>query len=272
MIEMKWEFPDWYGEVVKNTQRINMAIAASMQTNRALMFDAEGAHNGHDPWAPLKMRDGMILSDRGVLRRSIGPMTDGRNPAKNEGSIVDVQGDMITIGTRIGYARLMNDGTTKMPGGVLKAVNAKALKIPVHGAIKKGVADTKARLEQMSSDEEDTQEFEDLNEKLLDLKQQKEDAYSNADFKRYMTSMRKLANHHLKHSPAKGRRMHKVLNEMAKRNLGGKTKSQLGNERFIFRRSVKIPARDFETWNDTDQIELQTVMANLIVEILNGKN
>lgn len=177
MIEIKFQMPDLYGELMKRKPEIDLAMAAAMQANRGMLFDSEGKYNGREGWAPLKWRSGMILSKRGVLRKSIAPpgMT-GR--AGNDG-IVEFNNETVTIGTRLGYARMMNDGTVKMPGGVLRPVKAKALKIPAPG------------------------------------------------------------------------------------NKKGK---------FIFRKSVKIPARPFDDWTQQDEDELLLVLTEKVAQVLNGSS
>ena len=88
---------------------------------------------------------------------------------------------------------MMNDGTTKMPGGVLRAVNAQALKIPLPSG-----------------------------KSATDLTKE----------------LRKSAN-------------------------GDKDK-------FIFRKSVKIPARPFDDWTLEDEAELSEALRNKLIEVLNG--
>lgn len=126
-IEMK--FPLWKQAVTAKQGEIAQAIAAAMQTNRAMLFDTEGAYNGHPPWAPLKFRNGQILSDTGTLRKSIGPFARSGKPVSNPNGIVRYAGSavdpMVTIGTTLIYAALMNNG------GVVRPVGAKALAIPL---------------------------------------------------------------------------------------------------------------------------------------------
>ena len=108
-----------------------LLLAATMQTHRAMMFDKDGADTGKAAWAPLKFRKGRPLQDSGTLRKSMAPQNDGIRPGQGTDGIVKIMGNEVTIGTSIAYAGMMNDGTTKMPGGVLKPVNAQALKIPL---------------------------------------------------------------------------------------------------------------------------------------------
>lgn len=177
MIEIKFQMPDLYAELKKRKREIDLAMAAAMQANRGMLFDTEGKYNGRPGWAPLKWRVGMILSKRGTLRKSLSP-PNPMGKAGNDG-IVEFAEETVTIGTRLGYARMMNDGTVKMPGGVLRPVKAKALKIPAPFG-KKG--------------------------------------------------------------------------------------------KFIFRKSVKIPARPFDDWTDQDEDELLLVLTEKIAQVLNGSS
>jgi phage gpG-like protein len=128
-LSIRFKFPDWKGELAKAEDEINLFIAAQIQFNRGMLFDSEGRYNGRPGWAPLKFRKGKILQDRGTLRRSLAPM-NGSGAAGPNG-VVRFESSAIVIGTTLIYARLMNDGTTKMPGGRMVPVNAKALKIPL---------------------------------------------------------------------------------------------------------------------------------------------
>src|SRR5260221_14110145 len=103
-----------------------MVLAASMQTNRAMMFDKDGADNGKVKWKPLDtyFRSGRPLQDRGTLRQSMGPTNDGIRPGMGPSGIMQINGPEVVIGTSLLYAGMMNDGTTKLPGGVLKPHHA----------------------------------------------------------------------------------------------------------------------------------------------------
>jgi phage gpG-like protein len=127
-IKLEFKVPRW-DQIFKKSQRdIMLLLAASMQTNRAHMFDAEGADNGKPKWAPLKFRQGMILSDRGTLRQSMGPQNNGKAPTMRADNIVRFEANKASIGTKLAYARMMNDGTASMPDGVLRPVRAQALR------------------------------------------------------------------------------------------------------------------------------------------------
>lgn len=133
MIQIGMEVPD-LAQIFKESQReILLVLAASMQTNRAMMFDKDGADNGKPRWAPLVLRIGRPLQKTGTLRKSMAPQNDGIRPGRGPDSIVREVANTVTIGTTLLYAGMMNDGTTKMSGGVLRPVRAKALKIPLDG-------------------------------------------------------------------------------------------------------------------------------------------
>lgn len=130
-VSIEVNMPDLESKFQGFTRELYLFIAAQIQTNRGFMFAKEGAHNSHPKWNPLVFRKGMILSNKGTLRKSIAP-TPARGQPGNDG-VVRISGEKVTVGTNLFYAKLMNDGTTKMPGGVLTATKAKALKIPVPG-------------------------------------------------------------------------------------------------------------------------------------------
>ena len=129
MLEIEFKFPDWAAQLKAAEGEINLFIAAQIQFNRGMLFDQEGGYNGHPKWKSLAFRNGQILSNRGALRQSIAPFNPNGTPGPD--GTVTVAGDVISIGTTLAYARLMNDGTANMPGGVLRPKNAKALKIPL---------------------------------------------------------------------------------------------------------------------------------------------
>lgn len=193
MVKIEFQFPNLKEKLLSHRRDIELVIAASMQTNRGELFDKEGAHNGHPGWAPLAFRSVMILSKRGTLRKSIGPQNAMGQPGP--GGIVEIQENMVTIGTKLAYARLMNDGTTKLPGGVLRPVNAKALKIPIPEG--------------------------------------------------------------------------KAANETAK-GIRKANRAKGKDPGFIFRKSVRIPARPFDQLNAKDAEEIEATVSAKIMEILNG--
>lgn len=133
MISISLKFPDLAGKLERHQKEIDLFIAATMQTNRGMLFDAEGAANGHKKWAPLKSRDGMILSKTGKLRQSLAPSGASGRPGTD--GIVRFTGNKITIGTRVAYAKMMNYGTAGLPGGVLVPKNSKVLRFKMYGVV-----------------------------------------------------------------------------------------------------------------------------------------
>lgn len=126
--------PDW-GRLARELQpEANNLVAATLQTQRAMIFDSGGRYNGRPGWEPLKFRSGQILKDTGTLSKSMGPQNTGMVPSKGVNSIVRFQGNLVTIGTTLGYAPMMNWGTTGLPGGVLRAkAPGGVLAIPLPG-------------------------------------------------------------------------------------------------------------------------------------------
>lgn len=133
-IRMELQFPNLAAKFQAAQDKIRSEVVVAMQFNRGMLFDSEGSYNGHTAWAPLVMRAGQILSNRGVLKKSLAPGTS--NGTAGEGGYVKNTGDVITIGTDVASASLMNWGTTRMPGGVLRPVRAKALMIPLPAGAK----------------------------------------------------------------------------------------------------------------------------------------
>jgi len=197
--EIDFKFPDLYGVFKAAEEEINLFIAAQIQTNRGMLFDQEGQFNGHDKWAPLRLRVGQALSDRGVLRKSIAPANPTGTPGPE--GYVRFSSDVIIVGSQLIYASMMNDGTTKMPGGVLRPKNAKALKIPLPAG--KNATD-------------------------------------------YAKALRKTA---------------KTVSYEA---ADGVMKKQ----KVIFRKFVRIPARNFTDWNEQDASELNEALSVKLVEIM----
>jgi phage gpG-like protein len=122
--EAKFEFPDLIRRFDSSWDRIQRAIAATVQTQIGLRFDAEGAHNGHEKWAPLKLRQGQILSRTGALRKSIAP--SGSGGKAGAGGFVRSSGiarEMtVEVGSSLAYASVQNSGA------IIRPVKAKALR------------------------------------------------------------------------------------------------------------------------------------------------
>ncbi len=131
MVKLQFTFPRLEKRFKDRQRDIMLVLAASMQTNRSMMFDKDGADNGKDQWEKLKWRSGRPLQKTGVLRKSMAPRNDGIVPGAEKSSVLNVSGRTVEIGTNLLSARMMNDGTSKMAGGVLRPVKAKALKFPI---------------------------------------------------------------------------------------------------------------------------------------------
>lgn len=260
-IEIEFKFPDWVEKVGRNTERINLFIAAQVQTNRGLLFDSEGSHNGHSKWAPLRFRQGQILSQRGTLRKSIAPSKANGTPGPD--GIVQFAGDTITVGTKLLYARMMNDGTEKLPGGVLRPKNAKVLRIPLpqgksaNEHARKLSTGTAEKVISRARDGVATIEQR-INATRARFSKTKSDSGSRA-----MAIQERLD----KQLDAKHKAQAKVEKAEARRNKILAT--GVGGDKFIFRKWVKIPARNFDEWNQQDQQEIDGALLNLIAGILN---
>lgn len=125
-IDIKCVFPQLVGKFAKARGEVMLFAAAQLQTNRGLLFDAQGARNGGKRWPKPLFRNGMTLASRGTLRKSLG--VDGH---VGPGGVLRLTGSKIIIGSQLIYASMMNWGTTKLPGGVLRAKTGKMLRIPV---------------------------------------------------------------------------------------------------------------------------------------------
>ena len=123
-VKYNFSYTDMHKLFVDNYERTMLLVAAVLQTQRAMIFDAEGAYNGRERWKPLKFRQGKILSDRGGLRGSIAPRNNGVTPTVGANTILDVRQNRITIGSSLIYAKIHDEG------GVIKA-KGKALAIPL---------------------------------------------------------------------------------------------------------------------------------------------
>lgn len=131
-IEIKFEFPNLLGALNAALPRIERVIASTIQTNVGLRFDNEGAHNGHEKWAPIR-RQGQILSKTGTLRRSYAP--PGADGKPGPGGFVNMSGDitnaLVEVGSKIAYAGIHDrGGVIKWPG--TNNGFGRKIKIPAH--------------------------------------------------------------------------------------------------------------------------------------------
>ena len=110
--EIQLEFPQLKEKSKEIQKTIPRLIAATLQTQRAQIFDSEGKYNGRPGWLPLKYRKGQILNKSGVLAQSIGPNNDGEIPGHAKGSIVRLAANIVTIGTNIKYAEIHDQGAS----------------------------------------------------------------------------------------------------------------------------------------------------------------
>lgn len=113
IISAEFKFPPWAKQLEKHYRELMLGVAATIQTNRGMLFDQEGAYNGHKRWQPLKFRKGQILSDTGTMRRSISPTIP--NGYAGPGGVVKISGDVVTVGTTIKYAPVHNYGAVIYP-------------------------------------------------------------------------------------------------------------------------------------------------------------
>lgn len=117
-IVIRNQFPDLIKKFDDSYERITTVIAATVQTQVGLRFDAEGAHNGHPKWEPLKMRRGQILSLSGTLRKSISPPGAKGEGGPNGGFVRShgVVTDMVVeVGTQLIYASVQDKGAIITP-------------------------------------------------------------------------------------------------------------------------------------------------------------
>jgi phage gpG-like protein len=111
ILDLSFDFPNWPKELRAKLPEIQNAVLATIQTNRGLLFDSEGAANGHGRWKDIKYREGRILQLTGNLRRSLAPRNaKGTVPP---GGTVKWNRDVITIGTNVPYAAVHETGSKK---------------------------------------------------------------------------------------------------------------------------------------------------------------
>ncbi len=114
-VEVSIAFPDYDQKTLEMLRDLPLLIAATVQTQRGMIFKNEGQYNGRPKWEPLKFRKGQILKDTGTLSKSIGPKNNGTKPTIANGTIVEIKPDMVTIGTDIAYAIVHEEGRTIYP-------------------------------------------------------------------------------------------------------------------------------------------------------------
>lgn len=132
MIGIIFKMPKLAAKLLANRGIVDREVIIAVQTNRGRLFSAGGDFNGHQKWKADIFRAGQPLMNRRTLAKSLGP--NGKSGNAGAGGFVKHPGmtkvgDVI-VGTKLAYARMMNDGTTKMPGGVLRA-HSGVLAIPL---------------------------------------------------------------------------------------------------------------------------------------------
>jgi len=123
LVQIDFKFPNLLERYNQHFRRILIGIASDIQTNRGLLFDAEGAYNGHEKWQDLKSKKNLkiaknglqtrqILRKTGALKNSIGPTAPTGEPGPD--GYVKIEGDkklaVVKIGTYLKYARIHDQG------------------------------------------------------------------------------------------------------------------------------------------------------------------
>ncbi len=255
MLDIDFKFPEWARAVTAAEAEINLFIAATVQTNRGLLFDSEGSALGHKPWKKLLLREGQILSQRGALRRSIAPYNPNGTPGPD--GIVRFAGDVITVGTRLAYAKMMNYGTVGLPGGVLRPRNAKALKIPLPA----GKSASKVARDIRSAPVEAAI----ANQRQKVAKASLAESKAARSFEKGGDSRKMMRAYRAAISRQRNiETLAKLEARAAKIRSTGR-----GGQQFMFLKSVRIPPRNFIDWNESDQEELDAALMSKLAEVLN---
>ena len=163
-VQVAFEFPDWLGALETNRARIERVIASTVQTNVGMRFDAEGAHNGHEKWQGLKMRQGQILSLTGALRKSMSPPGAEGNPGP--GGFVRQTGDFTGLLTEVGSKLIY--AATQNYGAKIKPKNKKAL-LFLNPGTGKFIFSKEVTIPARNYTDFNAQDEEELNETLANL-------------------------------------------------------------------------------------------------------
>ena len=141
-VTIDFKFPNMLEKYRQQFHRILIGIASDIQTNRGLLFDAEGAYNGHQKWQDLKgganlkrAKNGLqarqILHKTGALRLSLSPTTPSGEPGKD--GYIKFEGDartaVVKVGTNLRYAAIHDQGGTINHPGTDNGFG-KGIKIP----------------------------------------------------------------------------------------------------------------------------------------------
>lgn len=148
MVKIDFNMPDLGERFRAHHSRLAIAIASDIQTNRGLLFDAEGNYNGHTKWKDLAsglnkktaangLQVRQILRRKGTLKNSIAPSSHSgtagpQGYVRTEG---DYSNPVVTVGTNVKYARIHNEGgIINHPGsnnGFGRGIKIPAHKIPM---------------------------------------------------------------------------------------------------------------------------------------------
>src|ERR1035437_5196666 len=111
LVSINFKFPNMLDHYKKHFNRIAIGIAADIQTNRGLLFDAEGAYSGHKKWKDLASKKNpkfaknglqvrQILRKPGALKNSIVPYSRDGSPGAQ--GYVKIEGDMKNSIVKVG--------------------------------------------------------------------------------------------------------------------------------------------------------------------------
>lgn len=241
LVGLEFRFPDLGAKFSARYDEIMLFAAAVIQTNRALMFDDSNA--GRTPWPKPKLRDGQPLTISKTLRNSFAPHNGGDRPVLGPDGIVEITADVITIGTKIAYARVLNDGAVILP----KRFPVLWIPLP-DGSPKSANAPsklTKSLIKGHKVDKRTTKEIAKLK-------------------KRYEKTKSEALLHEIEH----------LKGEKRQPSDGAPIVQGKNGKYYLLAKKATIPARPMDEWVPADQQELEEALTNKIeqvfMEIMNG--
>ena len=144
LVTIDFKFPNLLENFKSQFKNVLIGMASDVQTNRGLLFDGEGAFNGHEKWKDLAsgknkkiLKNGLqarqILRKSGVLRLSLAPSNPDGTPGQN--GYIKVEGDyknvVMKVGTLVAYAKIHNEGGVIMHPGTDNGFG-RGIKIKAH--------------------------------------------------------------------------------------------------------------------------------------------
>jgi phage gpG-like protein len=144
LVTIDFKMPDYFEIFKKSLKRIQISIAADIQTSRGLIFDGEGQYQDHQKWADLKsglnlkkekngLQTRQILRKTGALKNSLSPSTPSGKAGPD--GYVRLEGDIktpvVAVGTNLKYARIHDQGGTIKHPGTSNGFG-RGIKIPAH--------------------------------------------------------------------------------------------------------------------------------------------